>query len=304
MRKKWIGAALAATLILFIVRTLYTAGTFKTIHNHMDGSVIQNYTSMPGTEDLDIDREKGLMFISSSDRGKVMRGEPADDGIYLLDLNGNGEPRKLSTTYTGEFHPHGISLLKKDSTSYLFVVNHNTQGNFVEKFIYKNDRLEHDTTYLDITMCCPNDLVAVDVNKFYVANDHGSPKGLMRTLEDYLIIPRSYLLYFDGGSFSKVWTGISYGNGVNISADSKKLFLATTTGRTLLTFDRNQESGALEWIGELNLGSGLDNISVDPDGTLWIGSHPKMLAFVGHAKDPQKHSPSQVFQLIPKGDSY
>ena len=151
-------------------------------------------------------------------------------------------------------------------------------------------------------MCCPNDVVAVAKNKFYVTNDHGSPKGLMRTLEEYLQIPRSYLLYFDGVAFSKVLEGIKYGNGVNISRNGQKIFLATTTGRTLLTFDRDRETGKLELADELNLKSGIDNISVDEDGNLWIGAHPKMLAFVGHAKDPHNPSPSQVLKLTPDGN--
>lgn len=304
MKIKWIGAAIVVVLIVLLIRTLYTAGTFTSIQNHFEGRVLQTFVNMPGTEDLDIDREQGLLFISSSDRWKNQKGQPGDDGIYLLDLNGQSESRKLTTNFKGEFHPHGISFLKKDSISYLFVINHNKQGNFVEKFIYRNDMLDHIKTIDDPALCCPNDVVAVDSSKFYVTNDHGSPGGMKRTLEDYLVIPRSYLLYYNGQSFSKAWTGISYGNGVNVSADCKKLFLATTTGRTLYTFNRNTETGELSLVNELNLESGLDNISVDPDGTLWIASHPKLLAFVGHAKDPNKKSPSQILQLTPENEGY
>jgi arylesterase/paraoxonase len=42
---------------------------------------------------------------------------------------------------------------------------------------------------------------------------------------------------------------------------------------------------------------------VDAEGNLWIAAHPKLLAFVGHAKDSLKRSPSQVLKLTPKAGS-
>jgi arylesterase/paraoxonase len=72
-----------------------------------------------------------------------------------------------------------------------------------------------------------------------------------------------------------------------------------TTGRELLTFSRNKETGELKLLNKLNLQSGLDNIHVDDEDNLWIASHPKMLKFIGHAKDSINKSPSQVFKLTP-----
>jgi len=72
-----------------------------------------------------------------------------------------------------------------------------------------------------------------------------------------------------------------------------------TTGRELLTFSRNKETGELKLLDKLNIQSGLDNIHVDDEDNLWIASHPKMLKFIGHAKDSINKSPSQVFKLTP-----
>ena len=148
-------------------------------------------------------------------------------------------------------------------------------------------------------MCCPNDVVAVAKDKFYVTNDHGSRQGLKRTLEEYLRLPFSYLLYFDGMELSKAYGGLRYGNGVNISHDGKLLYISTTIGQNLLTFDRNLESGNLTLKNKTHLKTGLDNIDVDRDGNIWIAAHPKLLAFVSHAKDSSKVSPSQVLKLVP-----
>ena len=293
-----------AVLVLFIINTLYSAGVFKKIISHTEGGVKQLYTTMPGTEDMDVDYDKGLLFISSTDRWKQLKGESSNGGIYILQLDSGRFPKKLITTYKGVFQPHGISFFSKDSVNYLFVVNHNKEGNFVELFHILNDTLFHKKTFFDATMCCPNDVVGIDTNKFYVTNDHRNKSGIMRVAEDYLRIPESYLLYFDGSTFIKVYEGLNYGNGVNLSNDGTKLYLTHTTGRELLTFNRNSETGKIELLNTLNLASGLDNIHIDDQNNLWIAAHPKMLKFVAHAKDSTKKSPSQVFKLIPEKNSY
>ncbi len=51
--------------------------------------------------------------------------------------------------------------------------------------------------------------------------------------------------------------------------------------------------------------SGIDNIELDAEGNLWIGSHPKLWTFTRHAKDAEKLSPSQVFKISKmKNDGY
>ena len=67
----------------WILSTLYYAGTFKTIEPHSELTDISVYTNVAGTEDLEIDREKGVLFISSTDRWKFVNGEAAvRDGAF------------------------------------------------------------------------------------------------------------------------------------------------------------------------------------------------------------------------------
>lgn len=305
MTKKYLKIGLGFILscvVIFILNTLYAAGVFTTLTPHIDGQIETTYTNTPGAEDMDIDYRNGLLFISSTDRRKQLQGKEVEGGIYLLRLDSGNVTVKIPTTYSGQFHPHGISFLTYESADYLFVVNHNNEGNFVELFQFKNDTLFHLKSYADESMCCPNDVVGVSPTQFYVTNDHGTQKGALRKVEDYLRVPLSYLLYFDGTSFSKAYEGLTYGNGVNISNDGSKLYLTHTTGRELLTFSRDGQTGALKLLDKLNLKSGLDNISVDEDDNLWIASHPKMLKFVGHATDSTKQSPSQIFKLTPEAN--
>jgi len=299
--KKKIAVFLFLLLVFFIAKTLYQAGTFKTIVSHTRLTDISIYSELAGTEDLAIDPTQGLLFISSTDRWQTSADSNQKDGIYLLDLNLNDQmdtmPRYLPNTFQGEFHPHGISFLSKDDGDYLFVVNHNSEGNFVELFRFENDQLTHLKTFSDTQMCCPNDVVAVDVDKFYVSNDHGSPNARAKMFEDYLRLANSYILYFDGEQFSKVYQDLSYANGVEVSAERNLLYVTEVSGRKISVLDRDTASGELSLRFIKNLGTGPDNITVDANGDLWIGSHPKLLDFVGHSKNTGKPSPSQVLKL-------
>jgi arylesterase/paraoxonase len=292
--------AVLGILALYILNTLYSAGVFKTLKPHLEGTIKTIYTTMPGTEDLDIDYQKGLLFVSSTDRWEQLKGKPVEGGIYLLQLDSGIAPRKLPTTYKGVFRPHGISFFSKEGGDYLFVVNHRSDDDsYVELFQFKNDTLFYKKSFSDRLLFSPNDVVGVDSNQFYVTNDHGTKKGKGRMAEDYLRLPWSYLLYYNGAQFTKAYEGLTYGNGVNVSNDGSKLYVTHTTERELLTFSRNKQTGELKLLDKLNLESGLDNIHVDDEGNLWIASHPKMLKFIGHAKDSINKSPSQVFKLTP-----
>ncbi|MFM8744839.1 MAG: strictosidine synthase family protein [Cytophagales bacterium] len=303
MRIKWIVLTVFGLILVYLINTLYSAGVFKTIEPHVEGELKSNYTSLPGTEDMEIDHEKGLLFISSTDRRRALRGKTSEGGVYVLALDSiNTRPHRLVTTYTGEFNPHGISYLSHDRSNFLFVVNHNSAGDFVELFEYKNDTLFHRRSFTDPLMNNPNDVVAVAPTKFYVTNDHGYKNGLPRVAEEYLRLPFSNLVFYDGEKFAKVVTGLNYANGVNISNDGSLLYIAESTGRDLSTYKVNPD-GSLELISNVNLKTGLDNIEVDVDGNLWIAAHPKLLSFVAHAGDSTKKSPSEVLKLIPAKDN-
>jgi len=303
MKKMWVVYVLSAAVVYAVGSTLNVAGSFKSIDPHQSGTTEFVYRGIYGPEDMDLNEQTGKLYISSSDRWSNQKGINTDDGIWVMDLDSAASPHRMPTRYAGEFHPHGISFLRDDTLQYLFVVNHNPSGNFVERFLIRHDSLIHQRSYSDPMMCCPNDVVGVAPDYFYVTNDHGNAKGFKRTLEDYARLPYSSLLYFDGTQFLTAQEGLRYCNGVNVSADGKKLYLATTTGRDLMTFDRDPTSGMLSLVNTTSMKSGIDNIDVDSDGNLWVAGHPKLFAFVAHAKDSTKKSPSQVFRLIPNPDN-
>jgi arylesterase/paraoxonase len=65
----------------------------------------------------------------------------------------------------------------------------------------------------------------------------------------------------------------------------------------VLLFDRDPATDGLTLRSQIPIGSGGDNIEVDAEGTLWIGSHPKLLTVPKHAADPNVPAPSQVLRI-------
>jgi len=296
---------LTAILVMgyFTGSTLYYAGVFKNLRFHSELSDVYIYDDMAGTEDFALIQDKGLLFISVTDRWKIAFQQDSDsDGIYLMDLNSGKLPVLLQNNYQGEFHPHGISYFHQSGADFLFAVNHNKQGDFVELFQFVDNRLKHLRTFESELMCCPNDLVAVGLDKFYVTNDHGLGKdGIMRMFEDYLRIAESSVLYFDGSRYQKVYEDLNYANGIAVSGDGKTLYVTETTGGKLSVLNRNIETGLLHLKFARQINTGPDNITLDRDGNLWIAAHPKLLDFVAHSKNPKNISPSQILKLTPKG---
>ena len=300
MKKRYIVLILGLALSVYIfMNILIPGGVFVDITPGFDGGVKQIYTNVPGPEDIDIDRARGILFISSTDRRT--NGNSTTDGIYILYIDSLDYPSLLENDFKGGFHPHGISFVDLDTAQYLYVVNHNKLGDFVEVFRFKDRRLFHLASYQDPNlMCCPNDVVALSERTFYVTNDHGNKTGFQRTMEEYLRLAQSNIMYFNGSEFTEAFLGLKMANGIEISNDGSQVYATHTLGQEVLTFNRNTDDGRLTIINKTDLSSGVDNIDVDSEGTLWVGSHPKLFGFVAHAEDPEKYAPSQVFKLIPK----
>ena len=88
-----------------------------------------------------------------------------------------------------------------------------------------------------------------------------------------------------------------YANGINVSGDGNILYVAETVGKKISEYAIDKNSNELTFITSTYINSGVDNIELDKEGNLWIGSHPKLLTFTRHAKNSDIFSPSQVFKV-------
>ncbi len=297
-----VGAALLATAGWFVWNIVPASGVFARLEPKLVDQC-RRVEVFPGTEDVTIDTAGGVAFISADDRRATIAGAPVQGGIYALRLDGSDRVTKVSPDSFGEFHPHGISLWRgADGRKRLFAINHTLRdGDKVEIFdVGFGGALLHVDTIAFPEMSSPNDIVGVGPRSFYVTNDRGFESGLMATLEAYLALPFSSLAYFDGQSGMIAARGLTYANGVNISADEKSVYVAELLRRRISVFDREADTGRLKKTRSVAVDTNPDNIEIAPDGALWVGAHPKIFDFLNHAKDAAAIAPSHVIRVNPE----
>ena len=299
---------LALLTILYSTKTIVDSGQLKDINPHFSGTC-KSIDNIPGSEDITI-LENGLAIISSDFRRRIEKSNflyPIENkdsnslqgNIFFYDIESNSpKPIKMTSSLNFEFHPHGISAFINEANNlYLSVVNHTSKGDFIELFYYDNIDLVHVKTISSPHLVSPNDIVLINENQFYVTNDHGSKKPFFKLFEDYLQTSKSNILFYDGSSFIEVVSDLQYANGINISKDKKTIYCAETIGKKLNIYNRNLLDNSLSLINSIAIDSGLDNIEVDSNGDLYIGSHPKLFDFIKHAKNKTNLSPSQIFKV-------
>jgi arylesterase/paraoxonase len=256
-----------------------------------------------GSEDIVADPEGRRAYLSVTDFRALERGDAARGAIYAWDLEAGGAPVPVADDLDGPFHPHGLSLIRTAGGELrLFAVSHPDRASSrVEIFVVDEGpplALRHARTVARPELTSLNDVAAVGPEQFYATVDAGTrPDDALRPVETFLRLPWSSVVYFDGARLATVVSGLTYANGVALSRDGRRVFVAETTGRRLTAYDRDEATGALAQRNEVSIGTGLDNISVAADDALWIAAHPRMLDFLRHARDPRSASPSQVLRV-------
>lgn len=318
MKKKLFVGVIVVFLLIggFVAQAMVSAGAFKTIEPHFGGqcTVVEGVT---GAEDITVDPVTGIAYISAMDRRKLAASGEHDGGIYLYFPGTFEAPAMMLTTYEGDFHPHGISLWKAPENSgqndRLFVVNHppimdddgavTGQSSQVDIFEISGLILSHVASVTPRDPISLNDVAAFGPETFFASIDQGSTTSLGRTLEVYGRLARSGILLGHKGETEKILGDMVYANGVQLSKDKSILYVAETTGKRLSSYAVNPNTGRLTLKGEREIDSGLDNIEIDADGTLWVVSHPKTFDFLAHAGDPANRSASQIFSVSDDGES-
>lgn len=279
--------------VLFI---LSSTGFFRSIPTTSAGTVVQSIP-LPGVEDLQILQAERVDILSFDDRKSRRDGLPAKGGLYYLDLS---QPTLEATPIAipiEDFRPHGISLYQVDSRTYkLFVINHSQGKHTIEEFILKGDQAYYQRSYAHELMVSPNDLVAVSASQFYFTNDHKHLSGFPRFLEDYGGAGKANVVFFDGTNFKEVAGGIAYANGINYDTERRLLFVGSSRGFLVKVYEA-AENGNLEFVEDIPIGSGADNLEFDDAGNLLVGCHPNLMAFANYAKGKSEYSPSEIIQI-------
>lgn len=243
-------------------------------------------------EDMQVDRERGLLYLSLIDRQTIAQGGDAQGWIGRIDLNAESisvEPALIDPP--DHFRPHGLSLfIDATGRRTMVVINHpvdrGVDAEYVELFAEEQPgRFRYVRSFTDELIARPNDLVAVGPEQYYVANDSPPNSG-----------EKTKLVYVDGDKAQAVADDIRSGGGINVSADGGTLYIAETGGNALRILERNVSDGSVKTLQELNLGTAPDNIDVAEDGSLWIGAHSSLFGLVMHFI-AGTNAPSQVLRV-------
>ena len=303
---KFLGGALLL-VAAFVARTLWSAGAFRRISPHFAGTC-REIRGVVGPEDIVVHPRTRVAYLAGYDRRAAERGEAKPGAIWAWPLDRpDAEPRNLTPAAGIDFQPHGLGLwlAPAGARDRLFVVNHPAKGSgrpahTVEAFEIDGDSLVPVASWSDPDLLVmPNDIAPVGPDRFYLTNTHANPRGFAQAVETYLQLPRAKVLHFDGARFRPVREGELFPNGVAASADGRRVWIASTTGREVKEYERDAATGDLRYARSFFVGSGVDNIDVDADGDLWIGSHPNLLAVPALLEDPAAKSPSQVLRVRP-----
>ncbi|PQJ80808.1 SMP-30/gluconolactonase/LRE family protein [Polaribacter porphyrae] len=294
--KKRFFYAVLILLLLFVANIFISTGYFRTIENKFEGEILQKI-KIPGAEDITISRKDSFAIISSTVRNHLPNEKQEIGGLYLIDLKKDGfKPIHLTKDFKRPFAPHGISIFQKDGVTTIASISHTLEGEFIEFFTLINEKLTHQKTLKNDLIFSPNDIVLIDENRFYFTNDHKYKKGLGRLFEDYLGLPMSNVVYFDGENYIEVADGIAYANGINFDTNRNLLFVASPRKFLIKVYKKN-EDGTLDFIEDIDCGTGVDNIELDENNQLWIGAHPNLLHFASYAKGKKQYSPSEIIKI-------
>lgn len=308
--KKIVLSIVIISVVFFLTRLAKDGGVLRTI-KPLDWGKCESITGVIGAEDISVDRINKIAYIGADDRRNFLAlgdySNVENGGLWTLDLTDpNSQPKKLVTDFEGVLHPHGISLLMgENGVKEVYVVNHiSTTQHEIDVFtVVSRDELKLRRRIVFDEMISPNDLVVVDKDRFFMTNDHGSPRGsYMEKVEDYLGLARSNVVYFDGEKAEIVIEGVKMANGIQLDKMAENLYLAESTGRRVTRFKRGDSLKDWQRHSSVNVQSAVDNLEWDGESHLLVAAHPKAFDFLAHVKNGQILSPSEVIRIDVSND--
>lgn len=290
----WVSLGFVAVAFAFAFDSVRRAGELASLTPRpLD---CRSVPGLIGPEDITVDLARDVAYVSATDSRAFMKEQRAFGALYRYAL-GDERPKQLYTA--DRFHPHGIGYFS-DGTApdLLYVVNHETMtSHAIEVFEVSDAGLRHVQTLRDPLLVSPNDVVAVRRGELYVTNDHGVNRGPGQLIDDLLRRERGQILQLKNGKFRVLASDLAYANGINAKPDGSELYVGESTGRRVRIYARDAASGGITLRQTIDIGTGADNIELAPDGSFYVGAHPKLLTFLKHASNPEVLSPSEVVRI-------
>lgn len=254
----------------------------------------------PGVEDIFFFPPGGDSLIWASCDARRENQEPQAE-IWTIDAHQNALAAGVKTqiwTRKGEpadlvFHPHGIWMEEMDGQKMLWVISHDDEKHVHSVLQYRLEpsHLQYVRTYSSPLLNSPNSVCALPDGSLLVTNDSRKRHTL---LEKALALKVMNVVHIQPNGEAKVVADrISYTNGINRQGNT--VYVTGTTHNRLFAFD---------WDGKMLQNRRIIAKIPGPDNLRWYGQdeltvacHPRSFRFLRHAKDAQKHSPTQIYAV-------
>ncbi len=293
----------AAGTLALAVTTIWLGFVFHQFDEIAEESAVQckPVFGITGASDIEEVPGENIAYLSVYDeRGGAERGDivrfdldnPLDDSSWRDRTNG----RPVA------FRPAGITLYEERLPSgvlsrHLFVVN--KAGPEILIFaVEENGDLRLIERLSDSRLLSPNDVVATGPRSFYVTNDTAAGRKSIKGKIDFLLGLRTgQIFHYNGDDWSIVADGLNFPNGIALSDDGSTVFLAEMRAQAIRRFERDPATDTLEARGRIPLGSFPNNLSIDTDGRLLVGSVPQPFEYKAFTEALRDSAPSQVFRV-------
>ena len=258
---------------------------------------------LAGAEDITIDSRSGLAYIATDERRSYLtlgKNGAEKGALWVTDLNAeNPMPVAIQTDYPDAFHPHGISLVYEDEQKFLLVINHvSTESHQIDVFeLVGQSQAKLVDSIRFPELISPNDLHAISRDMFYITNDHGAPRQTLgEKFEDTFRLAKANVLHYNKGEVTEIIDGLYMANGIVVSSDKSKLYVAESSGEVISVYQQDQPNS---WVKdrEFFLDVLPDNLELDQNGNLLVASHVSALYFLMHTFDETVDSPSMAHRV-------
>jgi len=215
----------------------------------------------------------------------------------------------------GPFRPHGFDIQSGPDGVHLAVINrgysqngHQQRHDSIQLF-HVNERSGEAALVFTLPaedrLCNPNDLAVAGKQLVFISNDHKACSGLGRLWEDLWGLPGSRVFAYRNGVYEAIGPDVAYANGVALLRDPADritgLALSATRDRKVIILDIRQAATQLESTVSvtLDLLAAPDNMTVTPEGDLYIAAHPDLLRYALYRAGlfGVRSAPSLVYRL-------
>lgn len=208
-----------------------------------------------------------------------------------------------SEEFLGNFHPlgmdHAVTVKNgKETTRFLVINLPHHEAPAIEVFIRTEDGLIWERTLRHPLIVHPNAVHVYDDERFvsqdglpsfFFTNDHYFASGLLKTIENFALLPIAGAYFYDARSDEvyPVARGLSFANGV--AGNASVLFIAETNrvrvNKYKITVNDNATLVSLDRVDQVKVGMAADNLHYnDQTDDLIVTGHPKALSLLSFVK--------------------